>query len=410
MHGQVLLQVSRSLPDPTAVLRSHLDRWPVIVAIVVGSLIILTVVLCVARCVCCGAECACCCFKACSCCCPSGGGKGSGHKRMKSEPTPPVYPATYQPPIPPPAIDTRPVNQQYRSHAAPTFAPAPEPERPQFARFDAHSKPANEDALPAMPSWGEATSVQVEETVMPEKKDDVEMDRLNHNGSVTGSSVSGAAAVGAARRPPARSPMQRSPASTTQDSYGFPAGYQNDSFVSGAPSRGPRNSPGPYGGRYEQQQDGYRGISPIQTQSLSPVYGGGYSPNQQYGRRSPHQNYNQQYGPPAPRHSPSPPHSNAYGYSPSSPSRGHVDMPEPGAHQNDSFAPAAPVRSPSPQYAPSGSTRYEPSAPSYPGQQTYTAPESAYPGQQTYQAYQPAQEPQFSGVTRKAVDGTWKEV
>ncbi|KAF2464836.1 uncharacterized protein BDR25DRAFT_241235 [Lindgomyces ingoldianus] len=398
-------------------------KWPVIVGIVVGSLIILSIVFCVARCICCGAECACCCLRCCSCCTPSS--RRSGHKRMNSA-APPAYPPSY--PAAPPS-DTRPVNQQYRSHAAPSFAPAPpppplpapapapapasaplhkvapEPERPQYARFDS-SKPVNEDALPAMPSWNEARSVHVEETVMPEKKGDMEMDRLNQNGSVIDSTVTAAAAVGGPRRSPARSPVQRSP---TQDSYGFPPGYQANSLAGGPPHRSPQSSPLPYGRQYGEHQDNYRGGSP--AQSLSPVYvaGGGYAQNQSYGHRSPNQNNNQPYDRPNAR--PSPPNNGGgvgqgYGYSVNS--REIVEMPSPGLHRNDTFGLPPSAKSNSPGYA-LASTRSEPPA-AYPGQQTYEAAEPSYPGQQSYQAYQPASEPQYSGLARKPVDGSWKEV
>lgn len=298
---------------------------------------------------------------------------------MKSEPPPPMFPpsANQPPPLYPPG-DTRPVNQQYRSHAAPTFNPAPAPEEPQFARFDAPAKPVNEDALPAMPTWSEATSSHVEETVVPEKRGDLEMDRLDHNGSVTGTPVAGAAAVGAARRSPGRSPVQQSP----QDSYGFPAGYQNDSFVRNG-SRGPS----PLNGQYAMQQEGYRGISPVQAQSLSPVYGAGagYAQNQQYGRRSPNQGYDQPYSQPATTYNEGPPNLDGYGNRAQSPPRDAPDM----RFQDFNFDQPPPRPSPSPQYALSGSTRYEPSEAAYPGQQAYQPPESSYPGQQSYQAFRP---------------------
>ncbi|KAF2865305.1 hypothetical protein BDV95DRAFT_599778 [Massariosphaeria phaeospora] len=373
-------------------------KWPVIVAIIVVSLTVLSIVLCVARCICCGAECACCCFRCCACC--SCG--RSGHKRMKSEPPPPppMYPAAAgyaAPPAPPaaPPIDTRPLNQQYRSHAAPAFHPAPE--RPQFATFDGPAKPVNEDALPAMPSWGDARSRHVEEEVMPEKRGDMEMDRLNHNGSTTGLSGTGAAAVGVTRRPRQPSPVQ--------GGYGPPQGYQNDALASRVPQPSPNHSPAPYGAQYGQQQDPYRHVSPIQP-SLSPVYGAGagagYAQGQQFGRRSPGQAFNQQYDQsyqqPPPRHTPSPPRANDYasGYGP------------------DEYA-QAPARSHTPGYVPSVPSvppRYETPAPSYPGQPTYESSESAYPGQQSYQAFNPSepQGQQYSGITRKPVDGSWREV
>ncbi|KAF2116831.1 hypothetical protein BDV96DRAFT_572943 [Lophiotrema nucula] len=406
-------------------------KWPVIVAIIVGSLVVLSVVLCVARCICCGAECACCCFKCCAGCCGSG---RKGHKRMNSTGPPPVYPSSSYNAVPP----APPVDQQYRSHAAPTAVPTyrgVEPERPQFAKFESPSKPVNEDALPAMPSWGEAKSTHVEEVVVPEKRGDMEMERLDHNGSMTGSSVTAAAVAGGvaggARRSPGRSPLHQSP---THDDYGFPQGYQNDSFVGAAPHR---NSPGPQGGQYRRPQDPYRGGSP--AQNLSPVNGAGAGPgfnqNQQYGRKSPNRSpiqgpgyingYNQGYGqqqynrPPQQR---SPvredPYDNTYG----APNdyRQADRRPSPSSDYNDYAlvsAPApAPVKSHTPAYANSSPTNYEapaPSptpAPSYPGQQTYQPEAPSYPGQPAYRAFSPAQNEQHSGVQRKAVDGSWKEV
>ncbi|KAH7392629.1 hypothetical protein BKA66DRAFT_510188 [Pyrenochaeta sp. MPI-SDFR-AT-0127] len=343
----------------------------------------------------------------------NGGGGRSGHKRVKSEPTP-TYPTPYGAPAanqyaaahyaapPAPPVDARPLNQQYRSNAMPTFTPAPVPERQQYATFASPSKPVNEDALPAMPTWkdGRDVHVEVEQPPMPEKRGDMEMDRLDHNGSMTAM----AAVPGATRSPgPGRSPIQRSP---TGDGYGFPPGYQNDSFVGAGPQR---NSPSPYGRPYAQQDEYGRG-SPA-----PPVYaaGDGYTQNQSYGRRSPgqHQAYNQydhqdryddRYDPPDQRYrSPSPPSANNYNYNQ--------------AASRDDFAPA-PVqqRSNTPGYAASESTHFESSTTStsaYPGQRAYS-PQSSYPGQQTYQAFSPGapQGQQYSGVTRKAVDGTHRDI
>ncbi|KAF1852157.1 uncharacterized protein K460DRAFT_402144 [Cucurbitaria berberidis CBS 394.84] len=356
-------------------------KWPVIVVIVVGSLILLSIVISIARCICCGAECVCCCFKCCSCCC--GGGR-SGHKRVKSEPTP-IYPPTgaanpyaaahaVAPPAPP--IDSRAANQQYQSNAMPAFTPtpaaAPAAERPQFATFASADKPVNEDALPAMPTWkdGRDVHVAVEEKAVPEKQGDMEMDRLNHNGSVTNGSTTGVAAMGGARRSPSgRTPLQRTP---TGDSYGFPPSYQSESFV----GAGPRNSPGPYGSQNARpyaQQDDYRRGSPGPNSNLSPIYGPGegYSQVQQFGRRSPGQPqaYNQynghdrydphdQYNEPDRRFRSPPPNANNYNYGFNNPS------------PYEDFAPApAQQRSHTPGYAPSESTRYEPStAPTYTSQ------------------------------------------
>jgi hypothetical protein len=361
---------------------------------------------------------------------------------MKSDqPPPPIYnQQTYAPPPPsgpgPGSFDSRPVNQQYRSHAAPAFnptfnpavnplfAPKPKPEEPQYARFESQ-KPVNEDALPAMPSWSDAKVSHVEEEVIPEKQNNIEMDRLDQNGSVAGSSMTGAAVAGAPRRSPGpgRSPVPRM---QTQDPYGFPAGYHNDSYANNAPPHDPRNSPRPQDRYYGQEQGVYRGVSPIQASAPSYGAGAGYAHHQQYddqsptagyapprhydqqspapnytqtqnyGRGSPGPNYAQeQFRRPSPAHSPSP--VNPYGYSAPRPQEAHYTGNN--VQHNDG-------------YAPSESTRYEPSpAPSYPGQQAY-ASEPAYPGQQGYQAFNPGQPQgqQHSGVTRKAAPGSWREV
>ncbi|KAH9875332.1 hypothetical protein J1614_004824 [Plenodomus biglobosus] len=294
-------------------------KWPVIVGIIIGTLILISVVTCIARCICCGAECACCCFRCCTCCC-SGRRDRSSHQRMKSEPA--AYPApapyaggvqpSYATPSPAanpyaqahavaprPSMDTRPVNEQYRSNAMPTFAAANAPERPQFAKFDSTRPAANEDALPAMPTWkdGRDVHVAVEEAV-PEKKGDVELNRLNRNGSMaSGGSGVAMAAVGGAGAGMRKSPgPARSPGSTRMDDYGFPPGYQNqnDGYASAAVP--PRMSPGPQRGPYAQQ-DEYQRASP--GAHASPVhgradaYGQHQHANQQYGRQSPgqHQAY-----------------------------------------------------------------------------------------------------------------------
>ncbi|CBX93416.1 predicted protein [Plenodomus lingam JN3] len=298
-------------------------KWPVIVAIIVASLILISVVTCIARCICCGAECACCCFRCCSCCCGSGG--RSSHKRIKSEAAPPYHSASYpahygqggggggSAPIPPnnpyaqahavaprPSIDTRPVNQQYRSNAMPTYGPpgGHAPERPQFATFDSTRAVVNEDSLPAMPTWkgGRDVHVQVEEAV-PEKKGDVELNRLDRNGSMASarrSAAGGAAGTGAARKSPGPA---RSPVSPMADSYGFPPpGYQNsqDGYTSANASANanavpPRRSPAPQHAMYAPQHqystagDTYGHVSP------------GSGRNNGYGQQ--HQQANQQaYG------------------------------------------------------------------------------------------------------------------
>ncbi|KAE8163221.1 hypothetical protein BDV40DRAFT_146193 [Aspergillus tamarii] len=136
-------------------------KWPVIVAIIVGAVIVISILACIINCLCCGIQCCKCCG-CCSCCCPS--------PRRKKEPKylddpynqPPPMPANnpYQPP-PPPSL--------------PTYRGA------QVARFDTPPSPAvskgNEDALPAMPTWDSAVTKRVEET--DHHQDAMEMEPLN---------------------------------------------------------------------------------------------------------------------------------------------------------------------------------------------------------------------------------------
>jgi hypothetical protein len=452
VHGKELLQVSVHRRAWSRSARwLTFGRWPVIVAIIVGGIIVLSVVLCIARCVCCGAELACCCFKCCSCCCPSGG--RSGHKRVKTPPPRPYDASAYSGGLPPAPLpmDSRPVNQQYRSHAAPAFntapvpafksAPAPSvssyntaprPEAPQYARFDAHAPPVNEDALPAMPSWRDAKTTHVEEEYIPEKREDVELDRLDHNGSVAGTSMAAVAAGGAARRSPgpARSPMQHLQA---EDGYGYSQGHQDGSYVNNMPQPSPSSAPSGYSSAYSQQHDGYRGASPVdQSLAPAPLYGAGggagYAQNQQYDRRSPGPGYNGspqrspspgygQYGQQNTARTPPPLNTNNYGYNNNQYSPREVSPIDPVMYNNGIPAALAPGRVPSPVYAPSGSTRFEPPAPSgspapaYPGQQVFGSTEAPQPAQQPYRAYTPAQtQDPYSGVSRKPVEGSWKQV
>jgi hypothetical protein len=326
-------------------------------------------------------------------------------------------------PPPPPQINT-----QYQSHATPQIARQPSnphfnpqvnpkfarpvsPEQPQYATFDAHSKPANEDALPAMPSWNDARSrqVEVEEEAVPEKRGDVEMDRLNNNGSVPNTSVAGVAAgaVGAGMRGspgPGRSPI--SPAQGA-DGYGFPAGYQNQYDRRGSPMQNQNMSPG-YGANAGYAQNNYsRGPSPAQSQSQ---YSQASDP---YERRSPPQNqpYNQPYNNIAQQNPYAVP-SERYN-SPAPPSYHTTANPNPYANAPAPVQPYDQPRSRTPGYgAGSGNAGYDPVP-----NRSQTATPSAYPGQQQYQAFQPQGAPQgapqgqqYSGITRKPVEGSLRDV
>lgn len=118
------------------------SRWPVIIGIVIASLIVLSIVWCCVRCLCCGLSCCCECFS-CLTCCDSCRGRRKSPRSNYAD-GPPAF-APYQ-----------------------GYQPAPNPpayEPPRFATFDAPSKNGNihEDSLPAMPSWDSATSRRVED-------------------------------------------------------------------------------------------------------------------------------------------------------------------------------------------------------------------------------------------------------
>jgi hypothetical protein len=142
-------------------------KWPAIVGIIIGSLIILGVIGCLVSCLCCGVQCCKGCCECCSCCCPSGNGGRNSRPKYDTQPAP-----YYQQP-PPPA------NMQYPPQpSAPPAAPAPPAYRGlQTATFDHSSRKADEDSLPAMPTWADATTRRVEDPSHPEE---VEMDRLDN--------------------------------------------------------------------------------------------------------------------------------------------------------------------------------------------------------------------------------------
>ncbi|RVX71357.1 hypothetical protein B0A52_04931 [Exophiala mesophila] len=144
-------------------------KWPAIVGIVIGSIILLSFLACVINCVCCGARlCSCCCGGCGSCCgscCPSGRNKEASKYKDDYSRMPATPYGGYQP-QPAPA----PMTYGYPPPAA------------QFATFDEPSRKVNEDSLPAMPSWDTATKRRVEDTSIPAdqpQNGDLEMGRLD---------------------------------------------------------------------------------------------------------------------------------------------------------------------------------------------------------------------------------------
>ncbi|KAG9959682.1 hypothetical protein KCU61_g7249, partial [Aureobasidium melanogenum] len=131
-------------------------KWPVIIGIIVGVVVALSIVWCLVRCLCCGVECCCSCmscFSCCTSCCRNGHHRNQGYTQ------------------PPPPVSQFPQYTQYQPAAAPVYRS----QQPQYARFDAPSsnKPFNEDALPAMPSWGQSRTLRQQDT-------DMEMGSMNN--------------------------------------------------------------------------------------------------------------------------------------------------------------------------------------------------------------------------------------
>ena len=133
-------------------------KWPAIIGIIIACVIVISVIWCCARCLCCGAECCCGCLSCFNSCCPSPRRRNQGYQ----QPPPQPY-GQYQSPQPPMMYGAGAYG--YRG--------------PQTATFDVTSKKNNaggldEDALPAMPAWDHTPNKHVEE-------DDVAMEQLNHN-------------------------------------------------------------------------------------------------------------------------------------------------------------------------------------------------------------------------------------
>ncbi|KAH7065015.1 hypothetical protein B0J12DRAFT_638803 [Macrophomina phaseolina] len=281
-------------------------KWPVIAAIIIGGLIVFSLLYCCARCLCCGAECCCGCLSCCNACCP---GPRKGHRRVESPP-PSAFPN----------------NQQYQSQPPPMYSGPGwnQTNVPQYATFDVSSdKKFNEDALPAMPTWDTAksTKVEVHEDPVKQQPDDMEMQRLDMKPGMSPTSSS----VGP-------SPIRtHSPA--PQSDYGFPAQPQpihppNSNFSNGDIYSNGADQSGYFNGQQQPQHNPYG-----MARHASP------SP---YGQQEQHQPYHYANDP--------------YGQQSYGQDRGPGGYGQP----YDTASSYAPSHAPT-GYAPSGSTRYEPS-------------------------------------------------
>ncbi|KIW09290.1 uncharacterized protein PV09_00207 [Verruconis gallopava] len=210
-------------------------KWPVIAGIIIGSLILLSVLVCIGRCICCGAECACCCFRCCAGCCGSRR-RDRGHKQLD-----PVAPTPYGSRG---ASGLPMYNSQYRSAPPPIYQ---NNTVPQTATFEGK---VHEDSLPAMPSWENATERRVE--VIEDVKQPIEsheMEKLSPTGQKSPTPVPGYAA-----------PSQ--PASAMAIGNGPHSPYaadERDPFLQGGQSTGVTH-------------DGYRGASPGPGQAVGYGY------------------------------------------------------------------------------------------------------------------------------------------
>jgi hypothetical protein len=320
--------------------------------IIVGSLILLSVLFCIGRCLCCGAECACCCFRCCAGCC--GGGRNKKHKHLDSVP-----PTPYDRGGPP----AQAWNQQYQSQPQPAYhsplAAAPTPFQsasaaaPQFATFEAPSKKIHEDSLPAMPSWETAASKKVEVWEEPEAH---ELEKLNPHGQSTVTTFNSVASPQPVRPGPGPpSPYSEHDAFLANNhQYGASqyslTGGQTSGVTRGDGYRGTSPAPNPYGG-YAQHNVSQPSIGQQYSGSRQDV---GQSP---YGQTQRGYGQQQQYG---------------------------------GSQQN--YGRNDPYHSPvSPVYAPSGSTAYEPQR-----QQDHSPPYGGGGG--------------YGQQGRKPVNGSWKDV
>ncbi|KAJ5662711.1 hypothetical protein N7462_011637 [Penicillium macrosclerotiorum] len=213
-------------------------KWPVIVAIIICAVIVICIVGCVINCLCCGYQCCKCC---CGCCCPSGRRKSKKPKYYDETPL-------NQPPPPPP----EPIYQP--SPAPPVYRGAV-----RTATFDSpKTTTANDDELPAMPTWASAVDKRIEDE---SHHDEVEMEPL-----------------GPDRKQGAGTPMHPGaaysdyPPTRTPSAPGYRGFNPTDPYA--------RRSPGP-AAALAVAQDPYR-RSPVSN--TSPIGAGPIDP---YGRRSP---------------------------------------------------------------------------------------------------------------------------
>ncbi|RSM15582.1 hypothetical protein CEP52_000679 [Fusarium oligoseptatum] len=301
-------------------------KWPVIGVIIIGGLIVFSILWCIIRCCCCGLSCCCSCFQCLQCCgnccgaCDPPGGRKIKHLDDPYAPQNQHHGYRSEPPMNPSTMNSTVPQSQ--------FAPAPKSshsEPPQYAEFEM-SKPRNDDALPEMPSWDEASNKKV-----MVHEDAVELDSLAKK-PATGQQV-GVMNNGSNQLNPYSQPTNNSSGylghNQVQDTYSpidhqaynynsiGGNGYSDQAFE--APTGNER-----YQGYGQTQGYGQQGYGQ-NDQANYGGYRGGPSPAPQgYGaRQAPQDDFNGYRQSPAPqndyayaqpaRHSPAPQHDYGYG-------------------------------------------------------------------------------------------------
>ncbi|OTA96919.1 hypothetical protein M434DRAFT_388774 [Hypoxylon sp. CO27-5] len=266
-------------------MQASICKWPVIAIIVVGGLIILSIVWCIARCLCCGLSCCCeccyclkCCGECCGCCDPP---RGKRHKYLDEPFVPPHHEQ----------------NQAYRSQApmTPSFSPAPAASNtPQYAVFDDSSK-KDGDALPAMPSWEGAKSqkvliedepVEMEPLKKPENSQSTALNTSNLSHTTTPSPVS----------PENRSPYGPPPAQAGPNGYTAAARAETDPYSANGQGYNQYDQSGYGQTTQDYSNQGYgMAVGAMRSQTPQQNYNNGYNNGYDngYGRGGVDQGYPQ---------------------------------------------------------------------------------------------------------------------
>ncbi|TDZ27145.1 hypothetical protein C8035_v012021 [Colletotrichum spinosum] len=275
-------------------------KWPVIGIMVVGGLIIFSIMWCIIRCACCGLSCCCqccyclkCCGNCCGCCDPP---KGTPHKHLDEPYAPTNQGYKSQAPMGAPVAPflQQPAHSAYST--APSAAATPAP--PQYAEFEVNksrSNPADADALPAMPSWEGAGSKKVA------IEEEVELEQMKKPAASPNAPNAPLMAPNAMSHP--NSPMPGDRSVFGQQSQAGSSGYFANGNVATDPyavnGQGYNNYDNGYG-----QSSSSLGVDQYGAAAVAGA-AGGMAMGQ--GRRTPHQGYNNGYGPqrgqthPAPR-------------------------------------------------------------------------------------------------------------